>query len=337
MFKLWSESNPDVLVNLKPDLWMRGWNDLTSEEKKKMWKYIEDWFFFIDDTTYNHRTERHEYSFPTKDIYLSGEVFSLFIRDSILRLNESYKHKTYWARYLRSPKSYEACEDFYDIFLHQDENVVLELLSFYADSFIKWSIKERKYLQRDKDENDDEYHDRFNRYQYSFFDKFSSRINEVFTDFWVKWQLTRIWFWPRQSEEIIQKVYEPVLKFLSDKKFEVTNRELGDAFNDYQKWDYSWSVTKTISAIQAFLQISVRWEIGKGDIAELINDAISANLIPTDIFTETIFKNLKSIIMRERQETADAHPKLEYANEQNARLILNLSMVFIQHFMQLQK
>lgn len=41
--------------------------------------------------------------------------------------------------------------------------------------------------------------------------------------------------------------------------------------------------------------------------------------------------------MRERQEKGDPHPKLEYANEQNARLILNLSMVFIQHFMQLQK
>jgi hypothetical protein len=37
--------------------------------------------------------------------------------------------------------------------------------------------------------------------------------------------------------------------------------------------------------------------------------------------------------MGERQETGDPHPKKEYATERNAKLVLNLAMIFLQHSM----
>jgi len=84
----------------------------------------------------------------------------------------------------------------------------------------------------------------------------------------------------------------------------------------------------------SLLQISVNGEIGKGDISQLIPKAQKEGLIPNDSFTKKIFENIESILMRERQKTSNAHPKKEYANEKNARLILNLVMIFLQHCIQ---
>jgi len=37
MFKLWSEKNKNAKDLLKPDLGLRSWNDLSEEEKDKIW------------------------------------------------------------------------------------------------------------------------------------------------------------------------------------------------------------------------------------------------------------------------------------------------------------
>lgn len=279
--------------------------------------------------------KKNNYSFSKIDIYFNEDILKWIIINSIDWINEKNKFNSYWKRYLKNRTLNDACDDFYDIFHNQEnENVILELLSIYSKILINWSIKTRNYLNKKEGELDIDYKIRFNNYQYEYFDNFSERLNEVFNDFWLNIILTRQWFIPKQWERIVEEIYKPTLDFLSDGKYKEVNRDLWDAFSDYHKKDYSWTITKTISAIQAFLQISIKWEVWKWDIAELISEAIKKELIPNDIFTTTIFKNINSIIMRERQETADAHPKKEYANERNARLIINLSMVFIQHFIQ---
>lgn len=93
-------------------------------------------------------------------------------------------------------------------------------------------------------------------------------------------------------------------------------------------------MTKTISATEAFLQILVEGKTGGTKLSPLISEAQKKNLIPNDIFTQAIFKNIDSIFARERKSTGDGHPKDEYATEKNARTILNLAMVFIQHCIQ---
>lgn len=72
-------------------------------------------------------------------------------------------------------------------------------------------------------------------------------------------------------------------------------------------------------------------KIGSGEISKLIPQAQAKNLIPPDVFTKEIFKTIESVLMRERQETGDPHPKKAYATDKNARMVLNLVMVFFQH------
>lgn len=145
-------------------------------------------------------------------------------------------------------------------------------------------------------------------------------------------------FVPKQEEKIVKEIYEPVLSYLSNKKWQKVNEILSDAFADYRKntpQGYSDCVTKTISAIQAFLQILVDNKIGSSEgIKSYIEKAKNKNLIPQDKFSTEIFKNIEAILMRERGKTGSAHPSPEYATEKNARMVLNLAMIFIQHCMQ---
>jgi hypothetical protein len=128
-----------------------------------------------------------------------------------------------------------------------------------------------------------------------------------------------------------------VLNLLADKKWDPVNRDLRNAMSAYLKNTaemYSSSITLTISALQGFLQIIVTEETGKVNIGKLIKEAQSKKLIPDDIFTRCIFRDMESIFMQERKKSGDAHPKKEYANEKTARLIFNLTMVFMQHCLQ---
>ncbi len=54
-------------------------------------------------------------------------------------------------------------------------------------------------------------------------------------------------------------------------------------------------------------------------------------VIPNDDFTKEAFDKIESFLMKERQHSGDAHPRKEFANEKNAKLVLDLAMVFIHH------
>lgn len=184
------------------------------------------------------------------------------------------------------------------------------------------------------EETEEQYKERLTEWKYEELDKFTDRLNNVFEHFGINAVLTRHGFIPKQDERIVKEIYEPVLKFLSNEKWKPVNRDLKDAFEDFQlktKSGYSGCVTLAISAIEAFLQILLYGKTGKGTLGKLIPEAQSKGLIPKDKFTDQIFKNMESIFMQERIETGDAHPKDEYANEKNSIMVLNLAMVFLQH------
>lgn len=172
------------------------------------------------------------------------------------------------------------------------------------------------------------------QWKYIDFNEFAEDLNEVFNSFGIDVHLTRNGFMPRQEKRIIEEIYEPVIKCLAHAKWKEVDRLLSDAFLEYRRNTpngYSTCVTQTVSAIQAFLQLLVNGKTGNGDISKLIVQAQNEKLIPSDMFTKVIFKNIESIMARERQETGVAHPNIEYASEKNAKLVLNLAMVFLQH------
>jgi len=316
MFKFFSETNREAERFLKPDLGLRSWNDLSTDEKDKIWHHLKQ-YFFVDIQKVERYERREPYlyeirrSYADRVGYMEYRRNAIVIVKSIVYLNEKYKAKSFAENYLKKPDLDAACCDFYHIFMNQEEFVVIELLSFYAKFLLSQGCK--------------------------FFDGFRERLNDVFLQFGIKYHLTRDGFIPRQEEKIIEEIYEPVLSCLRDPKWKEVSKILSDAFDEYRKntpQGYSNCVTNTVSAIQAFLQIIVNEKTGKGEISKLIPEAQKRKLIPDDFFTKKIFVNLESILARERSDNGTAHPKKEYANEKNARTMLNLAMIFFQHCIQ---
>lgn len=332
VFKLWSELNRRAREELKPNLGLRSWNFLTEDEKYKIWKHLE--FYFFDSKL--KKDWNNEYR---NDHGLYFQFFGSNKEEKIKRiylpciaLNKKYKVKSYAKNFLEDTSVYSACEDFNEIFMNQAENVVIELISLYCRALIL--EREEETIYRKEEESNKQYQQRLEEWRWQEFDEFSKELNDVFVDFGINIHLTRQGFVPRQDEKIIKEIYEPVLGCLSHSKWKEVNVLLSDSFSEYRKntpQGYSNCVTNVISAIQAFLQIIVNSKTGKGEISKLILEAQSKKMIPTGCFVDKIFKNIESILAQERQETGIAHPKKEYATEKNARLILNLAMIFFQY------
>lgn len=315
-FKTWSESNPQIKEELSPNLGLREWDELWGEEKETIIKYL----------------------FPQKmsDWYQD-------ITHSIFLLNEKYKVNSYGKSFLKEGGphyakfgGYAVCcmdvaiRDFKQILTTEDQNVIFELISVFAKNLINHEL-----LDKIK-ENDPNRTDKVNT-AYEEFDEFSAIFNDLTHQFGINIHLSRHGLILKQDSVITEQIYEPVLGILSDPKWQLVSRDLGDAFSEYQtktNKGYSNCITHTVSALQAFLQITVNGKTGKGDIDRLLKQAQEEEKIPNDMFSKKIFKNINSILMSERQAKGNPHPKKEYADEKTSRLLLNLTMIFLQHCIQ---
>lgn len=316
---MWSTNNPDALEKICPDLGMRDWDELDQEEKQKIWSH------FFNKGWFNK----------------SNHVFY-----TIQALNEIYKRKSYGQRLLDhggphfevkydGQKYFKPCcldntlSDFEEIFMEEYQDVVYELLSLYVFQCI--DISSIQNINEADEEN--RKNEIINR-AHEKADQFSNDFNDIFEQFGLNVILTRNGIVFRQDDKITKEIYVPVLSYLSGKKFIPVNRDLSDAFKKFQEktpQGYSSCITHAISALQGFLQILVHNKIGSGDIDQLIAIAQKKSIIPSDPFTTKIFKDIQSILMQKRQSSGDPHPKKEYANEQSAKLLLNLVMIFMQH------
>lgn len=313
-FKLWSQTKSSILENINPNFGMRYWDELENNEKNIIWLYLKNQGWFVHS-------------------YLIYQVIDQF--------NNQYKVQSFGAKTLihggphtEHTRIRECCmkvslEDFQNIFMNQNQDIVYELLSFFANNKIHYD-----YLKGIDETDDDDKKNRYLKIAWEDFEKFKHDINDIFEQFNINIVLTRDNFVFRQDSKITDDIYQPVLTYLSNTKWKAVNRDLGDAFTEFQKKSpngYSACITHTVSALQAFMQIIVHGKTGKGKLEGLITQAIKESLIPDDSFSKRIFKDIESVLMEERQKTGNPHPKKEYANEKNAKLLLNLTMVFIQH------
>lgn len=314
MFQIWSEKNNEAKTLLSPSLDLRDWNNLSREEKGKIWNYLKAWFE------------------PTKE----DKKFWVFI--SVLKLNELHKFQSYAKRVLEDQTPYNASLDFSSIFFDEHRDVVLELLSCFALVIIKDREGKSDGIYRSNYDSDEKYKEIVLSWRWHELDQFSDRLNDVFEHFSINLLLTRSGFVERQDPKISADIYVPVLNFLSASEWKDINRDLADAFAKYQlktEQGYSGAITHAISALQGYLQALVYGKTGGTEgIHSLIKQAQEKNLVPNDKFTSEIFKNIDTILMGQRGKSGDAHPKQEYANEKNARLALNLVMIFLQHCIQ---
>lgn len=339
MFKLWSEVNKEAKEFLKPDLGYRDWGVLNRADKEKIWRYLDRYYFVRQETRELYigyeRETIFNYSFPA-DNYREQNVREKAVEKTAFYLNENFKAHSFAKKYLVTPSLSSACFDFYNIFMEQNEAVTMEMLSCFSKMIFLGS-KNIDSVDKDTNETEGDYLIRKEKAENKYFDDYSERLNDVFLQFGIKYYLTRDGFVPRQEKAVMEEVYEPVLKCLSNEKWKKVNDLLSDAFTDFRKntpQGYSGSVTNTISAVEAFMQILVEGKTGGKKLSPLITEAQKAALIPNDVFSSMIFKNIDSIFARERKATGDAHPKEGYATEKNAKMLLNLAMVFLQHCVQ---
>jgi len=333
---MWSETNSEAKAVLKPDLGLRSWDDLTSDEKYLMWKYMEP-FFFESKVKYDSSFGSRHVAAKDNEYYQFDKQFedetSVRIVFSIVEMFHTYKAKCFTKGFVDDNSVFTACEDFYEIFQKEKGHVVLELLSYYCKAV--FDERDGKYpYTKQSNQTKGEFEEQKRTWEMSEFVKFQKALNEVLVDFGLNVYLTVRGFVPKQDDKIMDDIYEPVLKCLAGEKWRKVNELLTDAFSSYRAntpQGYSTCVTHAVSTIQAFLQVVVHGKTGDGDLAKLIGTAQKNGLIPGDAFTRDIFKSIDSFLMRERKETGDPHPKTEYSNEKNAKLVLNLVMVFIQH------
>jgi hypothetical protein len=183
-FKLWSELNPKAKKELKPDFGFRNWNSLSEDEKYKIWKYLKS-HFFNNKIKKEYQNDHYEFYGDSWDKERKNKRIFL----SIVFINREYKAKSYAKKYFEDGTFNSACYDFYNIFVKQDEHVVMELLSLYCKILI--SERAKSTMNKREDETEEDYQEKLQNYKWINFDKFSEDLNGVFTDFGINLYLTR--------------------------------------------------------------------------------------------------------------------------------------------------
>ncbi len=332
MFKLWSQIDKSAERVLRPDFGYRKWDEISRDDRQKIWSFLwKDWFFDKDGNKLEAFHSDQEY-----DSSQHRERWNKFnrIMFSLDAMNHNYKANAYARSFLDNRNVSTALEDFHALYLNAQEPVVFELLSFYAKKII---IDHQEGLTKSGDESEEDFKKRDEQYKWNTFDEFAKDLNDVFEHFGVHVFLTRNGFAPRQDEKIINEIYDPVLKILSDEKYSETNEMLKKAFRGFQARNYADTIINSINAIQAYLQMEVHSKTGKGNIKDLIKTASSSNLIPSDEIMVDFYNRIEGYFAQIRMKKTDAHPSYENANESDALLVMNLTMVILQSLVNFKK
>jgi len=323
-FKLWSEVKPQAKANIDPKLGLRSWDKLDQSEKKKIWLHFNHNKFFI----FNRKEESYPHNLVNKKDFWAVCI-------TVMSLKENYKKQDLANNFLESEKMGACYEDFKNIFFNEKTDAVLEMLSIYSKYLFDSRKDER--IRQNKDEPENEYNKRLLEWKLAPLIQFQRVFNDVFEHFELNYRLTKGGIIPYQPKIIIDEVYAPVLRVLCGKSFAKVNRDIEDAISQFRKKEpnsYSTCISLCIAALEEFLKVVILKKSDKVDsqvLSKLIDEAIRKEAVPSDFFTKQIFSNLESIFMRERKETGQAHSKDEYATEKKAKLMLNLTLVFIQH------
>lgn len=317
-FALFGENTPTFGDSIQPTLDLRSWTDVSKEERGIALQEI------LNSGWLTGRTEKE----------LIGAIDHL--NNTYLRLcpaknfHSAPQNDDGHGNFDRATRQ-AAVKDFSRIFLEEAEPLVLRMLSKFAQLLIDGFDLERAKKTVDSGKRAEYVMD-----AYKQFDRFANCVNHVFEQFAVNQVLTRSGFIPRQDETIEQELYKPTLKALSDPKWGAVNKILALMFEDFRERRYPETITKAHSAVHSFLQILVG-EPGtnaKGELGRLMREGKLAGLIPTNRFTEPFLTIIQSFITSERATNSTAKPSLSPASSSDALLMMNMTLLFLQHCLQ---
>ncbi|MCK3683940.1 hypothetical protein [Maribellus sp. YY47] len=157
-------------------------------------------------------------------------------------------------------------------------------------------------------------------------------LDDLFDQYSINIMIRNNQFVPRQSEKIVEEIYDPTFRLLDDPTYDGVNSELNKAFESFRGKDYEDVITKSINAVQAALQILVDGEVNqKKNISILLKEAKRNNLLSDYELTNSIYTDINSFLERVRKDKAGVHPTNGSASQSDALFVLNLTMVLLQN------
>lgn len=315
-FSLYGEGMPFVHEAIQSTLDLRSWNDLSNEEKATALQEVlnNGWITKEDAVLGTVVYLNHMYLrlCPGKNLHMTPKVYDRFSGNLVERKEAAVK-------------------DFCRIFIEEAEPLVLQMLSKFLELLIDQGCLNRAKEAVQKDVRAQQIETAFDS-----FDRFANCINHIFEQFAVNQLVTRNGLVPRQDETITRELHSPTLEALSDPKWQPVNETLALMFEDYRERKFPEAITKAHSAVHGFLQILVG-EPGsnaKGELGKLMKEGKSSGLIPMNRFTEPFLLNIQGFITSERATNSTAKPSLSEASSADALLMMNMTLLFLQHCLQ---
>lgn len=253
--------------------------------------------------------------------------------DTITTLNNSFLRKLYGKNlHYCHPRSFHivqsaAEEDFFNIFLTEKSDIVYYMLSIWADIHIDKHFL-NKVEKLDKDDRK-----KFIQLAFTSFDELQNCLNHIFDQFCINQMLTRNGFIPRQDKKILDQIYTPTIKCLSDPKWSLVNSDLENMFQDYRNRNYQETITKAHSVVHRFLQIYLNKgnKNAKGELGKLFQEAKRTRIISDNIFVIKIIDAVQSFVSSERANKSTAKPASKNVTSSDALLVMNAVMIFLQY------
>jgi len=141
MFKFWSEIKKEARDELLPDFGFRSWSELETDDKRKIWLYLwEKWFFDSTKNDIDAFCSYEEYIYQDRDKTKKIRRIT-FVLDV---LNQKYKAKTYARSFLDDRNVQTALEDFYNVFAKTKADAALAASVFHYRELTVGDVK--KYL-----------------------------------------------------------------------------------------------------------------------------------------------------------------------------------------------
>jgi len=306
-FRIYGEGSKEIQEKINPKLELREWNQLTKDEKQTAYKFF-----------WNHHFQR-----PAQATikYLNTEYLSVAPGANLLD-----------AVYYRRDELGAASQDFQRIFLNENQDLVFAMLAKFVDYFIN---HDELNLLEGRDIGRDEFNRRLDQVFYSA-DIHIKSLNHIFEKFAVNQVFSREGLFPRQDQKIIEEIYQPTLKVLSDPKWKSVNTHLVKMFNDYRDKNYDDIASEAYNSVYAFLKVVNKIDGGnsKGEFAALFKEA--SNSIDQTESVKRFLSHISSFISDARSNQGSAKPTVENQiplSSSESLLIMNEVMILLQYYL----
>lgn len=311
-FKIYWEWDSNMEKKLRWDLSLRLWTDLNERDKNNIILYFikNDWINEYSETLvkiWKFFNESYMELCPFKELnkiiperdYARPEYRNLF----------EMKKAAFW--------------DFKTILLSSCEEIVYKVITKFA--------REQIDFYRYNNLSDTSIKDDIDK-AFEKFDKFCNCFNHISEQYSLKVILTREWLIPKQDEIIINKVYIPTISLLQNPKWELVNIELIKVFDDFQNKKYSSVISGSHNVVQKFLQIFLweKEENGKWAFWKYFSEFKKNEEINNE-YTKWIIWFTQNFLSSERAEKSDAKPWKKVPLMEDALLVMNSSLVFINY------